>query len=132
VKDAGLEDRVLLRGSYPPDEWWKPYREIDVAVMATLVAEPLGRIPQEAAAMGVPVIAPSVGGLTEQIRHDVDGLLYPFRSVEGLEEQLERVLREPQILEQFRSNLREVRDTRSAVIDVERFYRNALGAIKEE
>ncbi len=85
VARRGLEDRVFLRGMYAPNEMWSVYSEIDVALMATTVCEPLGRIPLEAAASGAPTIAPAIGGITETIRDGVDGLLYKFSDAKRAE-----------------------------------------------
>ena len=85
IAARGLEDRVVLRGMFTERDRWTVYQEMDVALMATVVSEPFGRVPQEAAAVGVPTIAPAVGGITEQIRSGVDGLLYRFRDPRDLE-----------------------------------------------
>src|SRR5262249_27050712 len=51
-----LEDRVFLRGMYSSEEIWRIYAGMDVALMATTVCEPFGRVPIEAATVGVPTI----------------------------------------------------------------------------
>jgi glycosyltransferase involved in cell wall biosynthesis len=122
-----LEDRVFLRGMYSSTELWKVYSEIDVALMATTVCEPLGRIPLEAAAAGAPTIAPAIGGITETIRDGVDGLLYKFRDSKDLEAKMRRVLVEADLVRQLIENLREVPDTRERGAAVEQFYYQVLG-----
>jgi glycosyltransferase involved in cell wall biosynthesis len=102
----GLEDRVYLRGMYEVEErlagFW---RDVDVAIMATTVCEPLGRVPIEAAAVGAPTIAPAVGGIIETIRDGVDGLLYRFRDAKDLERQMRRILEEPGLIGRLLGNL---------------------------
>lgn len=124
-----LEDRVYLRGMYAPQDRWSVYTSVDIAIMATTGGEAFGRIIKEAAATGAPTIAPATGGITEQIRHGVDGLLYRFRDPLDLEQQMARVLEEPGLFETLSSNLLPVLDTRDAVADVEKFYFRALGMI---
>ncbi|MEK6288247.1 MAG: glycosyltransferase [Acidobacteriota bacterium] len=131
VAKHGLEDRVFLRGMYAPDELWNVYSEIDVALMATTVCEPLGRIPLEAAAAGATTIAPAIGGITETIRDGVDGLLYEFRDPSELERQMRRVLEEPGLVRRLMDNLRPVLDTRDRVGAVEQFYFQVLGIRSE-
>ena len=126
IESRGLRDYVFLEGMYSIDEIFKVYSQIDVAVMATLVCEPFGRVIQEAAAVGRPSIAPSVGGITEQIRSGVDGLLYTFRDAKELEAQMRRVLTEPDLLPRLIANLPEVVDTRVRAIAVEDFYFDVL------
>jgi L-malate glycosyltransferase len=57
--------------------------------------EPFGRSIVEAMAMGVPVVATSVGGPAEIIRDGVDGLLVPPRRPERWAEAVERLVVSP-------------------------------------
>ncbi|MEK6406914.1 MAG: glycosyltransferase [Acidobacteriota bacterium] len=127
VDKRGLEDRVFLRGMYAPEELWDVYSEIDVALMATTVCEPFGRIPLEAAHAGAPTIGPAIGGIAETIRDGVDGLLYEFRDAKDLERKMRRVLEEPELVGRLIENLRPVQDTRSRGGAVEQFYYQVLG-----
>jgi glycosyltransferase involved in cell wall biosynthesis len=124
----GLEDRVFLRGMYSVAARWNVYGQMDVALMATKVCEPLGRVPIEGAAAGVPTIAPAIGGITETIRNGIDGLLYRFRDAEGLQAQMKRALTEPGLVERLIDKLPPVQDTSLAVEAVEEFYFSVLAA----
>jgi glycosyltransferase involved in cell wall biosynthesis len=126
VIQRGIQDRVKLRGVYESSKMWDAYSEMDILLMATRWAEPYGRVVQEAAACGVPSIAPRIGGITEQIRHGVDGLLFNFRDKVDLERQMTRVLEEPKLLTELAANLWQVVDTREAVKEMESFYLNLL------
>lgn len=128
VIERGIEDCVKLRGLYKPSELWDVYAEMDVLIMATRVAEAYGRVVQEAAAAKVPTIAPRVGGITEQIRDGVDGLLYEFLNRADLERQMRKILERPQIIAEMVSNLWKVIDTRDAVVKIEDFYRRILNS----
>jgi glycosyltransferase involved in cell wall biosynthesis len=126
IKAANIEDRVFLRGTYEADQLWDVYSQIDVAVMATIVSEPLGRVPLEAGAVGAPTIAPAIGGLMETIRHGVDGLHFRFRDPEDLLRQMRRVLVESSLFERLERNLPRALDTRQAIARVEEFYFEVL------
>jgi glycosyltransferase involved in cell wall biosynthesis len=122
----GIADRVRLRGLYRPEDIWDAYGELDVAVMATTVCEPFGRIPLEARAMGAPTIAPAVGGLVESIRDGVDGLLYRFGDVQDLERQMRRILTDSALFPRLCAGLRPVPDTRECGLALEAVYRSVL------
>lgn len=124
--ERGIEDVVKLRGLFKPDEIWDVYAQIDVLLMATRWAEPYGRVVQEAAASGIPTIAPRVGGITEQIRHEVDGLLFKFRDKDDLALQLKKVLERKELLSELAANLQPVVDTRDAVLEMEDYYLKLL------
>lgn len=51
----------------------------------------------EAMAVGCPVVATTVGGIPEQIRHEVDGLLVPPKDPEALAGALDRLLSDPKL-----------------------------------
>ena len=127
-----LQDRAFLRGAYQPEELWDAYSEIDVALMATTVCEPFGRVPLEAAVAGAPTIAPAIGGISESIRHDFDGLLYRFRDREDLTRQMRRILAEPGILDRLIQNLKMAVDTADAGAEIEQFYFDVLGSAGSE
>jgi glycosyltransferase involved in cell wall biosynthesis len=104
---------------------WEVYEGIDVAVMATTVCEPFGRVPLEAAAAGAPTIAPAVGGIPESIRHEEDGLLYRFLDVEDLERQMRRVLEERDLVLRLIRNVRRPPDTADVAATLEAYYIDA-------
>src|SRR5262249_35815561 len=131
ISSRGLEDRVFFHGMYRPEEVWSVYNDIDIAIMATTVCEPLGRVPLEAAAVGVPTIAPAIGGILETIRDNVDGLLYRFRDPNNLERQMRRVLEEPGLVAGLIRNLQTVPDTKARVVDLEKYYFSVLGLAPE-
>jgi len=86
VDDVGLADRVHFLG--PREDVPAILSALD-ALLVPSWEEPFGRTVVEGMAMGVPVLATSVGGPAELITHRVDGLLLPPRSAgrwaDGLE-----------------------------------------------
>lgn len=127
IAARNLGDRVFLHGMYQSEEIWNIYAKIDVALMATTVCEPFGRVPIEAASVGVPTIAPAIGGITESIRDNVDGLLYTFRDTDHLKHQMRRVLEEPGLVERLARELRRAPDIRNMAAEIEEFYLSVLG-----
>jgi glycosyltransferase involved in cell wall biosynthesis len=131
IAARGLEDRVFLHGMYQREEIWRVYTEMDVALMATTVCEPFGRVPIEAATVGVPTIAPAIGGITESIHDDTDGLLYRFRDSNHLKHQMRRVLEEKGLVERLVSGLRPAPGIGSMALAIEEFYFSVLGRAQE-
>ncbi|MGV3721413.1 MAG: glycosyltransferase [Actinomycetota bacterium] len=123
-----LRDCLTLHGMYESDEKWSVYEQVDVLLMATIVVEMYGLVVQEARAAGAPTIAPEVGGLAEQIRHGVDGLLYRFRDAEDLERQMHRVLTEPELLARMLESQPQPVSRTAAVTEIEGFYRQVMDA----
>lgn len=124
--ERNIEDVVFLRGLYSPSEIWKAYEEMDILLMPSRWNEPYGRIIQEAAAAKLPSIATRIGGITEQIRDGVDGLLFNYRDREDLEKQMIKVIENPDLIKKFISNLWNVINTKDAVQQMEDFYLEIL------
>ena len=132
LAERGLLDRVVLRGMYEGSEIWAAYDAVDMAIIATTVPEPFGRIPIEAAACGVPTIGARVGGITESIRHEENGLLYGFRDPADLTRQMRRVLEEPGLYERLSAGLSTPLDTRTRGEATEAAYRSLLADAARE
>jgi glycosyltransferase involved in cell wall biosynthesis len=52
--------------------------------------------------MGTPVIASDIGGLSEMVQHEKDGLLVPPRNVRALADAIIRLLSDRQLQEKIR------------------------------
>ena len=126
LRERDLQDRVILHGMYEGSAVWHAYDAIDVAIIATTVPEPFGRIPVEAAATGAPAIGARAGGIPESIRHDENGLLYDFRDSADLARQMTRILDEPGLYERLVEGLSPPVDTGDTGAAVEAAYRSLL------
>jgi glycosyltransferase involved in cell wall biosynthesis len=81
---------VILAGS-PYSEMPKYMAAADVFVLPS-ISEGLGLVILEALASGVPVVASRVGGVSDILKHECNGLLVEPRDVEGLAEAIIRIL----------------------------------------
>ena len=94
IQDNQLADRFFIR-EYPApigDVW----QLIDIHAHPSLFDSlPLGVL--EAMAAGKPIIATSVGGIPEVIKHEQTGLLVPPGESKALAESLLRMIRDPQL-----------------------------------
>lgn len=120
------EPNVFVHGRFTAEGRAAAYAGIDVALMATEMVEPRGRIPEEAALVGVPSVVPRIGGLVDVVRDEVDGLLYRFRDPLDLERQLRRLVLEPGLLARLRTNLRPPARLSDALPMIESMYRDAI------
>ena len=88
IAERDLDGRVALLGER--DDVPQLMRALD-ALLVPSWEEPFGRVVVEAMALGVPVLATSVGGPAELIRDGVDGLLLPPRNPSAWAEAIERI-----------------------------------------
>lgn len=95
-KRLGVAQAVRLLGSVPEET----IREsLEAAHVFALVseAEPLGVATMEAMAMEVPVVVTRTGGVTELVRHDVEGLLVDPSQPQQTAEALAALARDPEL-----------------------------------
>jgi glycosyltransferase involved in cell wall biosynthesis len=88
----GLEEHVTLAGAAEQADvvrWWQ---RASVAVLSS-EREGMPVCLMEAAASGVPAVAPAVGGIPELVADGITGLLVPPADVAALASALERLLR---------------------------------------
>ncbi len=94
VRELGLSERVEFRGQRP--DVWDELERIDVLVHSSLTPEPFGQVILEGMAAGVPIIAAGAGGPAEILQHDVTGVLYRARDIDGLAASMQR-MRDPKL-----------------------------------
>ncbi|ENN96075.1 group 1 glycosyl transferase [Methanocaldococcus villosus KIN24-T80] len=88
---VGVRDRVIFLGFVGGDFLPKLYKASDIVVIPSIY-EPFGIVALEAMAAGKPVVATSVGGLREIIKHEYNGIwVYPYNP-ESIAWGVERVL----------------------------------------
>lgn len=88
-----LVDRVVIADHC--DDMPAAYALASLVVVPSLVPEGFGRVPVEAQAMGVPVIASDLGATRETVVPDVTGWLVPPNDPEALAEKILAVLQLP-------------------------------------
>jgi len=81
TRELGLDGQVVFLG-YRAD-MARIYRSLDLVVQSSFT-EGMPNVILEAAAMGVPIIATDVGGTSEIIRNQEEGILIPPGDTEGL------------------------------------------------
>jgi len=98
VNRLGITEAVVFTG------FWSIVPEVtailDIAALPSFY-EGMGRVVLEAMAAGKPVVASSVGGLTELIKDQVTGYLIPAGDVDALVERLEILMNDPDLREKM-------------------------------
>ncbi len=101
---------VKFVGRVPNEELLSRLADADVLVVPSLWYETAGLVIQEAFSVGIPVIASNIGALTYRIRHEIDGLHFPPGDWQALRDILLRIVDDPSLLLQLRTNI-EMKDT---------------------
>lgn len=125
---AGEDERITFAGTFPPERVGHVLSEIDVLVVPSRWYENTPLVVYSAFAAGTPVIATDLGGLSEVVKHEENGLLFELENVKDLTRQLRRLGEEPGLLERLRAGIGPVKTIEENVDELERLY----GALGEE
>lgn len=118
----GDDGRIDLAGTFPPERIGHVLSEIDVLVVPSRWYENTPLVVYSAFAAGTPVIATDLGGLSEVVRHEENGLLFALEDDEDLARQLRRLVEEPGLLERLRSGIGHVKTVEENVTELEELY----------
>lgn len=95
ARKQGVLDKLHITGFLSRKELYRCYARSACVVCPTVWPEPFGRVPFEAAASSKPIVAFSVGGLSENIIHEVTGLLVEPRNMQGFSDAIARIILDP-------------------------------------
>jgi glycosyltransferase involved in cell wall biosynthesis len=107
VIERRLRDFVMFRGQIQREEMPGLLRDFDVLVFPSVYEEPMARITQEAMATGLAVIATLTGGTKELIVDGQNGLIFESGDAKGLAAQVEKLIRDKDLLKRLSCSGRE-------------------------
>lgn len=92
---------IQFMGTFPNDRISEVMDHTDVLVVPSIWYENTPLVILSAFASHVPVVATDVGGLTEMVKHDKNGLTFPKGDSDELARQLMRFFDEPELLKRL-------------------------------
>jgi len=98
---------------------------VDVAALPSLWWDCAPLVAGECLAARVPVLAPRMGGLSEAIRDEVDGLAFDGGDAAGLAAQMQRLAAESGLLERLQAGIEAPRGFGAYVDELEQYYGGA-------
>jgi colanic acid/amylovoran biosynthesis glycosyltransferase len=100
VKRRSLETAVVFEGRVPQKRLEELYSQAGVFLLGSLY-EGTPIVLMEAMAMRIPCLAPAVNGIPEVVADGETGLLFPAADPAAMARQVERLLADPGLREQF-------------------------------
>jgi colanic acid/amylovoran biosynthesis glycosyltransferase len=98
--ESSLQDLVQFAGAADHDEVMRWWQKADLALLSS-ENEGMPVSLMEAAASGVPAVAPAVGGIPELVRDGVTGLLSIPNDAESLSRAIQRLIEDPSLRAQM-------------------------------
>jgi len=123
---AKRKKNIKFMGRY--EDVRKPYSEIDVLIVPSLVYETGGPLViREALATKTPVIASRIGSIPELIVDSVNGLLFEPNDSKDLYEKIMMIIEHPELIEKFKANIKPPRSIEDQAKELEGLYKLLLG-----
>lgn len=119
-------DAIRFRKAFPHHQLGEVLSEIDLLVVPSLWHENNPRVIQEAFAGKTPVIAADVGGISEFVHHEVNGLLFERDNSADLAHQLQRIVYEPGLLGRLTAGIPSVKTVAEEVAEIEEIYQEVM------
>jgi glycosyltransferase involved in cell wall biosynthesis len=118
----GTTELISLRGQFKREQLADVLAEIDILVVPSLWHENAPLVIYEAFATKTPVIATNLGGMSEAVTHELNGLLFDRGDVDSLSRQLRRIASDPDLLEQLKDGIPGVKRIEEEVEELEELY----------
>jgi len=106
---AGDDSRISFRGTFPPEGIGGVLSDMNALVVPSRWYENTPLVVYAAFASGTPVVATDLGGLSEVVEHEKNGLLFPLEDAAALARCLERLAGEPGLLGRLRDSIGSVK-----------------------
>lgn len=125
---AGNDPDIVFAGGYAHREALKILNALDVVVVPSRWYENSPRVILEAFAAARPVIATNLGGLTEIVRAEENGLLFERDNVNDLARQMQRLVNNPELIGRLRTRIPPIRGMNEYMNDLMQVYRRVTYA----
>jgi glycosyltransferase involved in cell wall biosynthesis len=125
-KLAEGDGRISFAGLFPRERVGRVLSGLDVLVVPSRWHENLPGVILEAFAAGMPVIASDVGGMSEFVKHEENGLLFKPEGGWQLAQQLLRLYEEPGLLERLRGGIGPVKTVEENADELQELYGTLL------
>jgi len=126
IMEKKANANIEFLGSFSHELLGETLASIDLLVVPSQWQENNPRVIQEAFASKTPVIASNVGGISEFVEHEKNGLLFDRGDVEELTAQLLRIVDEPSLLNQLRSGIQAVKSISEEISEFEEIYKDLI------
>jgi glycosyltransferase involved in cell wall biosynthesis len=125
-KLAKGDKRINFVGPFQREKVGEVLSGLDVLVVPSRWYENQPGVILEAFAAGRPVVATDLGGMSEFVRHEENGLLFELDRPDHLTRQLRRLVTESGLIERLRSGIGPVKTVEENADELEELYASLL------
>ncbi len=122
---------IQWRGRYEAPRVWDILSGFDALVVPSRWYENSPTVIAEAFTVGLPVLATNLGGMAELIEHEKSGLLFELNNTVSLQQQIRRLLQEPDLLDNLRAGVPSVKTAEDEILEIFEQYARLTCRISE-
>lgn len=126
----GKNPSITLQGKYVREQLGSILSDLDVVVVPSIWYENAPLVIQEAFATKTPVIATNLGGMSEAVTHEANGLLFERNNPNDLARQLRRVVDQEDLLKKLKVGIPVVRSFQNETLEIEAVYERIMAERK--
>jgi len=123
-KHPSSKAKITFAGKFPNAQLGAKLQNMDVMVVPSRWYENTPLVIQSALTTKTPVICTDLGGMSELIKHNFNGLLFPLNDHAALAKEFLRLLTEAELLHTLTRNIAPERTIRQMVDEIEEVYRS--------
>jgi glycosyltransferase involved in cell wall biosynthesis len=105
IQKSSGSSNIFWRGVIKREDVLPELSKYNILCLPSTFSEMSPLVIQEAFATGTPVLASRVYGNEEHVKHEVNGLLFDYKSAADLTNQLRRLVANPTLLTEFKKNI---------------------------
>lgn len=92
LEEIQTDIKIHFKGEYTSDNMQEISQNIDIAILPSLWEDCGPHVISECLAMGLPIIAPNIGGFSDYILNGINGLLYNYNDINSLAKLMEELI----------------------------------------
>jgi len=127
---AGDDSRIAFCGTFPNAQIGDVFSGLDVLVVPSIWYENTPLIIYSAFAAGCPVVASNLGGMSEVVHNEENGLLFERGDVAGLAEALNRLSHDRVLLRRLADKVRQPKSIEGYVAELVDIYDDVVEEIR--
>ena len=117
---------IKWKGRLLSNEVVSTFRNYDLLCVPSTICEMSPLVIQEAFTAGIPVLASEVYGNAEQIKDNVNGWLFKFKSSDDLKMKLQQLIAEPERITSAKKNIPSVKSFSAVADEYEQLYNKII------
>lgn len=132
LKDMAAGKNIEFKGRYNHEQLSDILGEFDLTIVPPIWYDNAPQVVFESLASKTPVIGAKIGGITDFVRDNENGLLFEAGNVEELKDKMQMILNNPDLVERLREGIQPMKSISDHVKEIETIYKTISSASRPD